>query len=608
MKGRVSHLFKLKCNTIRPTIIFFISMVMIGTYFGPLISSQAADQNPQPVPRPIDGQILFAPMDSRTTYLINGAGTVNHTWSSDYIPGEAVRWLGEGTILRTIKTSGSFFGDLGGGSGGGVQKIEADGTISWDFRYNTDGHLSHHDIMPLPNGNVLMIAWETKTRAEAIAAGRNPALIPGNSILPDEIIEVQPTGPTSGAIVWEWHAWDHLIQDYDSTKVNYGVVADHPELIDINYMGPGSDWIGGDWLHSNSVDYNEQFDQILISACNLNEIWVIDHSTTTAEAAGHTGGNSGKGGDLLYRWGNPQVYRAGTSNDQKLFGQHDASWIKPGCPGAGDILMFNNGANRPSSRYSSVDEIIPPVNGTGAYYLVPGLAYGPAAQIWMYTASPPTSMYSGHLSGAERLADGNTLICDGEAGTIFEVTPGEETVWQYTNPYPTPLTNNIFKVVYIPPPEPPEPDVPNLDCTGSLSWTNIQPGSTVTGSFQLQNIGDNDSLLNWTINTSLISWGTWTFTPRYGENLTPEEGLQTVQVSVLAPIEKNTDFEGYIRVENRNNPSDFDMIPVSLKTPTTINNAPMTFLHQFLLNFLQRHLFIENIPGFFFLRFMHRFS
>ena len=95
-----------------------------------------------------------------------------------------------------------------------------------------------------------MIVWETRTRNEAIAEGRDPATIPGNTFTPDKIIEVKPTGPTSGNIVWEWYVWDHLIQDFDSSKANYGVVGDHPELIDINF----GDSFLFDWLHTNSLD------------------------------------------------------------------------------------------------------------------------------------------------------------------------------------------------------------------------------------------------------------------------------------------------------------------------------------------------------------------
>ena len=148
--------------------------------------------------------------------------------------------------------------------------------------------------------------------------------------------------------MWQWNAWDHLIQDYDASVDNYGVVADHPELLDINFIGATGNQAGrADWMHCNGIDYNAVLDQIVLSCKNMNEIYIIDHSTTTAEAAGHTGGNSGKGGDLLYRWGNPQAYDSGLSSDQQLFGQHDVQWIEEGRAGAGDLLLFNNGVGRP---------------------------------------------------------------------------------------------------------------------------------------------------------------------------------------------------------------------------------------------------------------------
>ena len=545
--------------------ILLLVFIMVGTSFAQLSSSTTFSPFDAREVNQIDGQILYPPLYGTTTYLIDNTGAINHSWSSSYTPGAAVYWLGDGTILRTIRTVIS-----GGGSGGGVQQVEWDGTIVWDFRYDTDGKLSHHDIKILPNGNVLMIAWETKTRTEAIAAGRNPSTVTNQGLMIDHVIEVKPTGPTSGDIVWEWHAWDHLIQDFDSSKDNYGFVGEHPELADINF---GSFFMSNtDWLHTNSIDYNPEFDQIVLSVHNFNEIWVIDHSTTTQEAASHSGGISGKGGDLLYRWGNPEAYDAGTTNDQKLFFQHGTSWIKPGCPGEGHILVFNNGNDRPSGQYSTVDEFIPPVDSNGEYYLEPGSAYGPEDYTWSYSATPPTDFYSYYCGDAIRLKNGNTLICDGVAGKFFEVTPEKDIIWQYVNPYPMPSFNDVFKIDYIPPEEPPEPNTPDLTCSGSLSWDNVKPGETVIGSFKVQNIGDTGSLLNWTINISSLAWGTWTFTPESGEHLTPEDGPFTVQVSVIAPDESNLEYQGYIRVENLNNSSDFDVIPVDLKTPKTIGS------------------------------------
>jgi len=330
-------------------------------------------------------------------------------------------------------------------------------------------------------------------------------------------------------------------------------------------------------MHTDSIDYNDEFDQILLSIHNFNEIWVLDHSTTTQEAAGHTGGNSGKGGDLLYRWGNPVVYRRGTITNQKLFSPHDASWIKPGYPGEGNILLFNNGVNRPGGEYSSVEEITPPVDDTGNYSLTPGSAFGPTAPTWTYTANPPTSFFVSHLSGAQRLINGNTLICDGESGNTFEVTPIGSMIWQIST------ANEVFKVVYIPREEPPQTNSSDLDCSGGLSWIKVKPGETVSGSFQVQNIGDSGSLLNWTVNTTLLTWGTWTITPESGEHLTPEDGQFIVQVSVIAPTEENTEFEGYLRVENQNDSLDFENIPVSLKTPLDTSASPLKMILHSLL-------------------------
>src|SRR5262249_17725952 len=131
----------------------------------------------------------------------------------------------------------------------------------------------------------------------------------------------------------------------------------------VGAAGPGGKPapVRADWLHCNSLSYNAEFDQIMVSSPEFNEIWIIDHSTTTAEAASHAGGRSGKGGDLLYRWGNPRAYRAGTVKDQRLFYQHNAQWIPRGFPGEGHLLVFNNGRRRPGGAHSTVDEIILPV-------------------------------------------------------------------------------------------------------------------------------------------------------------------------------------------------------------------------------------------------------
>jgi len=364
---------------------------------------------------------------------MDSEGNAIHTWESSYRPGNSVYLLENGDLLRTGTTQADDF--TTGGAGGVVEILDADSNVTWEFTTSSRGVRLHHDVEMLPNGNILMIAWETKTADEAISAGRDSSLLTDGELWPDHIIEVD----ASGDIVWEWHVWDHLVQDYDASQVNYGVVADHPELININFGQSGRQSGGADWLHTNSIDYNADLDQILLSVHNTSEIWIIDHSTTTAEAASHSGGNSGMGGDLLYRWGNPQAYDAGSANDQQLFSQHDATWIDEGYPGEGNILIFNNGIGRD---YSSVDEIVPPINVDGSYALANGSAYAPTSTTWTYVTENLSDFYAERISGAQRLENGNTLICEGTNGCFFEVTPDREIVWEYQ------LRNaHVFRVV-----------------------------------------------------------------------------------------------------------------------------------------------------------------
>ncbi len=410
-------------------------------------------------PKAYQGYTLMSPLMSNTTYLLDMQGRVVRTWKAGSTPGCCAYLLENGHILRPFTVRDHPFGG-GPGAGGGVQEFTWDGEVVWDFKLPGDDRQQHHDVCRLPNGNVLMIVWEKKTAKEALAAGRRPETVKESNLHPDCILEVQPTGKTTGKIVWEWHAWDHLIQDFDSTKTNYGDVGAHPELIDVNfgegvlaamvakpdelaklraigYVGAAGRKAGpvrADWMHANGLAYNADLDQIMVSVHEFSEFWIIDHSTTTAQAAGHSGGRYGKGGDLLYRWGNPRAYRAGTVKDQKLFSQHNAQWIPKGLPGEGHVLVFNNGTRRPGGAYSTVDELVLPLESDGHYARTPGAAYGPDKPVWSYAAPKRTDFFSSFISGVQRLPNGNTLICSGANGTFLEVTPDKEIVWKYVNP------------------------------------------------------------------------------------------------------------------------------------------------------------------------------
>ena len=382
------------------------------------------------------GYTLMSPLHSTDTYLLNNAGQYVHKWTSTGEPGRSSYLLENGHMIRASAMQG-VGPSTGGGEGGRIEEYDWSGKLVWGFNYYSSTYIAHHDFKVLPNGNVLILASEKKTYAEVLAAGFNPALLDASIatqgyMLPDYLVEVKPTGTTTGTVVWEWHIWDHMIQDFDATKSNYGVVDNHPELIDSN--GIGGNKIQQFWNHVNGIDYNAQFDQVMLSIRGNSELFVIDHSTTTAQSASHAGGTRGKGGDILYRWGWAQQYDRGTTAERKLYQQHHTHWIEPGLAGAGNILIYNNGIGR---GYSTVDEIAPPVDASGNYSIASGAAYGPTSATWTYVATPPTSFYSAEISGAQRLPNGNTLITEGVKGNLFEVTSAGETVWRYVNPVTT---------------------------------------------------------------------------------------------------------------------------------------------------------------------------
>jgi hypothetical protein len=404
-----------------------------------------------------EGYNLFAPLASTNTYLMDNCGQEINRWASTSSPGNSVYLQPDGMLLRTgrIMGSGNF---SGGGIGGRVERMDWSGNVTWSYDYVSPTTHQHHDVEYLPNGNVLLIAWEAKSSTEAAAAGRNPGTA-NQGLWPDHIVELEQVGLNGANIVWKWYAWDHLVQDFDSTKANFGVIADHPELVDVNrtLSGPGGQM---DWMHANAIAYNPGLDQIVLSVRNMSEFWVIDHSTTTAEAASHTGGNSGKGGDILFRWGNPLNYGRGTAIDQQLFVQHNVHWIPDSLPGGNSFIIFSNGTGRPGGNYSTIEVVTPPVDVMGNYAISPGQAFGPAAPSWNYTAPNPTDFYSSNISGASRMPNGNTLICNGARGRFFEVDSNGVMVWDYINPVAlgthiaqgnTPNGNNVFRMERYPP-------------------------------------------------------------------------------------------------------------------------------------------------------------
>ena len=389
-----------------------------------------------------DGFTLFSPVaggpggpGGGDSYLIDNDLEMIHTWEHSRGAASIPYLLPDSSIIYPFRVQSPTM--IAGGVGGGIAHILWNGTVVWEFTVSNDTYQHHHDVQPLSNGNVLVIAWERKTADEAYAMGRQTINNSLNELWSEAILEIEPVGSDDGNIVWEWHIWDHLIQDVDPSLPGYGNISAHPELMDINYgnagsnQGPGGP--NGDWKHFNAIDYNADQDQIVVSSRHHNEIYIIDHSTTTEESAGHTGGNSGMGGDFLYRWGNPQVYDRGNNVDQLLDSQHGVNWIPEGFPGAGNLILYNNNY---TNNNSAVFEIVTPLTESGNYTIEIGQPYGPDDPVWMHSGG----FHSNVQSGAFRLPNGNTLITDadgtgGNSGArMFEVTNSGNIVWDFVYP------------------------------------------------------------------------------------------------------------------------------------------------------------------------------
>ncbi len=373
-----------------------------------------------------DGYALYNSGGENTTYLIDKNGDIAHTWSLDRPCNYAVLLTEDGNLMRGATAQGNIIN--GAAIGGLVQEIDPDGNVIWEFEYSSADYISHHDITLMPNQNVLLIAWEVVSAAELQALGYD-----GNSYkYVTHFIEVSQIGNTNqGEIVWEWHMMDHFVQDEDSSLPNYGVISEHPELLNINvetsggFGGPGGPPGGdADWFHVNGINYNAELDQIVFSSRYLNEIFIIDHSTTTEEAAGHTGGNAGKGGDFLYRWGKPSNYDTpGTQTFPAAV--HDARFIPDdGRPRGGFVQVFNNEGNNGDS---TIDAIELPFAADGYNYIkAPGQPYGPTDVTWRHECLDN----AWGQSASNSMPNGNVFAAVSNE-LLYEVNLQGDVVWQY---------------------------------------------------------------------------------------------------------------------------------------------------------------------------------
>jgi hypothetical protein len=408
-----------------------------------------------------NGYTLFAAKG--ITYLIDMEGYVIKRWNIGTNP----RLLDNGDLLDATRSDPSGFG--------GFRELDWDGNTVWEHTETRTNYFPHHDWTRIYNKKLrgyttLYIANKNVAREQALAAGADPANGSYTDAQMDAIVEVD----MSGNIVWEWWFFNHVIQDFDSTRLNYvgtgKTIADYPGRININMPGKP---LKKDWLHCNSIDYSDSLGQIVINSVH-GEFYIIDHDNTylAGDAAGSIALAATSAGDFLYRFGDPARYNQGdppsvladwtasTTGNKQIGGSHDVHWVKTGLPGAGNILIFNNAEylfERVSQSY--IFEVNPYYNAskvnTGAYVNPPAAGYYTWIYpnkdamkqnklisnqvVWIYCSKNDQSFFSTIGGSEQRFPNNNTLICSDSQGHLFEVTYGDGTtspqvVWEYINP------------------------------------------------------------------------------------------------------------------------------------------------------------------------------
>lgn len=375
----------------------------------------------------VPGYILFSPVGLTETYLIDKQGHVVNAWDSDYTPASAMYLTDEGHLIRAGRRG------RGETSQRVIEAWDWDGNLVWQYVFESPRFTLHHDIQPMPNGNILVLAWEFMPIEEALELG---FVIDGletdeaiEEIRLDSIFEINPQ---TDAIDWEWHVRDHLVQDVNPDVPNYGEIADHPRRINLNFHDvPQLD----DITHMNSIAYHATRDEIIVSARSFSEIWVIDHNITTEEA-------QGEAGDLLFRWGNPQAYGQGTPDDRTLYFQHDARWLDIQDADSA-LTVFNNGSRDYDVTQSQVIHFAFPDE-----WMADDHTFNAPEVLWQSTGD----FFAVNMSGGQILSKGHVLMTLAPDGRFVEITPDSEIVWDYINPVyredEEQITNRVFRATF----------------------------------------------------------------------------------------------------------------------------------------------------------------
>jgi len=371
-----------------------------------------------------NGYVLFSPLRSVNTYLIDNCGKIVNEWECDDRPFYSAKLDENGNLIR-----------LAGGWFNVNEYIEIrdwNNNLLWKYIPPDSLGQFHSDFVILPNNTIAVLSEEEIGLNEWIEIGGNPANVINNATL-ENIIELKPIYPDSAEIVWQWNQKEHLIQYFDSSKQNYGAILEHPRRLNVNIENSIGSWQA--ITHFNALAYNAQLDVLMASCWNCSELLVIDHTTTIEEAQTSFGGDYGFGGDLLYRIGNPQNFEGGDSTDRIFFGQHNPSWINDSLPFGEKLLIFENGNGRPDNEYSRILILEQPDSSEFSTFFDDTTFYRIDSFLFEWNGQiAGDTFFTRFMGGVSMQNNGNLLINEAGDGTFFEINPQGEIVWHYQNP------------------------------------------------------------------------------------------------------------------------------------------------------------------------------
>jgi Arylsulfotransferase (ASST) len=374
--------------------------------------------NPQ---RAWNGYTVLSPLGTQAVLVIDMNGNVVKRWDG-YVnsAGGPARILPGGGVMAA--------------SGTNAPHQESLELIQRDFEGNVVWRFGHSEQIDTPAGMVWSARQHHDWQREDFPAGyyspaATPAIRGGNTLIlthtnrsranvadkpleDDRLIEVA----ADGNIIWEWVASDHIDE--------FGFADDARKAIK---AAPGFNTARGgfDWLHINSATYvgpNHWFEEgdkrfapnnVIISSRQASFLAIV-----------------GRDGSIVWELGPDFSKSSELRAIGQIIGQHNAHIIPKGLPGAGNLLVFDNGG---ASGYGFTNPIA--LNGTGAFVRASSrvLEINPVTLkvVWSY-AGP--RFYGSNISGAQRLPNGNTLITEGPSGRLFEVTNDGTIVWEYIYP------------------------------------------------------------------------------------------------------------------------------------------------------------------------------